>query len=74
MLGDLNVDLLPTAKSLNRAKLAEIFDIYGLEQVINAPTRITANSSTLIDLCITNASTNVANSGVMHLSISDHSP
>ena len=53
--------------------LTEIFDIYGLEQLINEPTRITAKSSTLIDLCITSAPTNVVTSGVMHLSISDHS-
>ena len=64
---------MPTATTPNRAKLAEIFDIYGLEQLINEPTRITAKSSTLIDLCITSAPTNVVNSGVMHLSISDHS-
>ena len=73
LLGDLNVDFLPTAASSNRGKLAEIFDIYGLEQLINEPTRITAKSSTLIDLCITSAPTNVVTSGVMHLSISDHS-
>ena len=64
---------MPTATTPNRAKLAEIFDIYGLEQLINEPTRIAAKSSTLIDLCITSAPTNVVNSGVMHLSISDHS-
>ena len=73
LLGDLNLDLLPTAISPNRAKLVEIFDIYDLEQLINELTRITAKSSTLIDLCITSAPINVVNSGVMHLSISDHS-
>ena len=64
---------MPTATTPNRAKLAETFDIYGLEQLINEPTRITAKSRTLIDLCITSAPTNVINSGVTHLSISDHS-
>ena len=73
LLGDINVDLLSTATSPNRAKLVEIFDIYGLEQMIKEPTRVTAKSSTLIDLCITSAPTNVVDSGVMHLSISDHS-
>ncbi len=53
LLGDINVDLLSTATSPNRAKLVEIFDIYGLEQMIKEPTRVTAKSSTLIDLCIT---------------------
>ena len=41
--------------------------------MINEPTRITAKSSTLIDICITSIPANVVNSGVMHLSISDHS-
>ena len=35
--------------------------------------RITDKSSTLIDLCITNSPDNIVNSGVLHLSISDHS-
>ena len=39
----------------------------------NEPTRITDKSTTLIDLCFTNSPVNVANSGVLHLSISDHS-
>ena len=73
LLGDLNIDCLPTNNSPNRDKITEIFDIYGLEQMINEPTRITDKSSTLIDLCITNSPTNVVNSSVLHLSISDHS-
>ena len=73
LLGDLNIDCLSTNNSPNRDKITEIFDIYGLEQMINEPTRITDKSSTLIDLCITNSPTNVVNSGVLHLSISDHS-
>ena len=70
---DLNVDLLSSAASTNRTKLTEIFDIYGLSQMINEPIRITAKSCTLIDLCITSTPANVVNSGFMHLSISDYS-
>ena len=73
LLGDLNIDCLSTNNSPNRDKITEIFDIYGLAQMINEPTRITDKSSTLIDLCITNSPANVVNSGVLHLSISDHS-
>ena len=73
LLGDLNIDCLSTNNSPNRDKIIEIFDIYGLEQMINEPTRITDKSNTLIDLCITNSPANVVNSGVLHLSISDHS-
>ena len=73
LLGDLNIDYLSTNNSPNRNKITEIFDIYGLEQMISEPTRITDKSSTLIDLCITNSPVNVVISGVLHLSISDHS-
>ena len=73
LLGDLNIDCLSTINSPNRDKITEIFDIYGLEQMINEPTRITDKSSTLIALCITNSPANVVNSSVLHLSISDHS-
>ena len=73
LLGDLNIDCLLTNNSPNRNKITEIFDIYGLAQMINQRTRITDKSSTLIDLCITNSPANVVNSGVLHLSISDHS-
>ena len=62
LLGDLNIDCLSTNNSPNRDKITEIFDIYGLEQMINEPTRITDKSPA-----------NVVNSGVLHLSISDHS-
>ena len=48
-------------------------DIYGVEQLISEPTRITSRSSTLIDLCLTNTPSNIVKSGVIHLSISDHS-
>ena len=73
LLGDLNVDLLPTVSSLNRAKLAEIFDIYCLEQLINEPICITLKSSTLINLYFPNSPTNIVNLGVMALSISNRS-
>ena len=64
---------MSSAASTNRTKLTKILDIYGLSQIINEPTRISAKSSALIDLCITSAPANVVSSGVMHLSISGHS-
>lgn len=73
LLGDLNVDFMPTTVSPNKAKIIDILDIYGVDQLINEPTRITATSANLIDICFTNAPTNVVKSGVIHLSISDHS-
>ena len=73
LLGDLNVDFKQSVKSSYRDKLNEIFDIYGIHKLINEPTRITETSSSLIDLCLTNSASTVVDSGVLHLSISDHS-
>ena len=72
-LGDLNVNLDQSMESSNKNTLNEIFDIYGLDQLIQEPTRVTESSSSLIDLCLTNSLTTVVDSGVIHLSISDHS-
>ena len=72
LLGDLNVDFTPSIKSPNKSTLVELFDIYGLSQIIEEPTRITEKSNTMIDLCLTNILSTV-DSGVIHLSISEHS-
>ena len=73
LLGDLNVDLKQSVKSSYRDKLNEIFYFYGIRPLINEPTRITETSSSLIDLCLTNSASTVVDSGVLYLSISDHS-
>ena len=57
----------------NLLMYTNIFDIYGLGQLITEPTRVTLTSKTLIDLCITNSQEKVTDSGVIHLGISDHS-
>ena len=41
--------------------------------LITEPTRITQVSKSLINLCITNSLEKVANSGVVHVGINDHS-
>ena len=73
ILGDVNCNLLPEASAHISSHLTDIFDIYGLSQLITEPTRVTPVSKTLIDLCITNSPEKVSNSGVIHLGISDHS-
>ena len=72
LLGDINVDLLPEVESPNARKLKDIFDVYGLHQLILEATQVTPLSQTLIDLCITNSPLNIVKSGVVQLSISDH--
>ena len=73
LLGDINWNLLPEANTYDSSHLTNIFDIFGLSQLITEPTRVTPVSKTLIDLCITNSLEKVTNSGVIHLGISDHS-
>ena len=73
ILGDVNCNLLSQTSAHNSSYLTNIFDIYGLSQLITEPTRVTPVSRTLIDLCITNSPEKVTNSGVIHLGISDHS-
>ena len=72
LTGDINVDLMPGVTSVNGNKLNDIFDIFGLKQLIVDPTRTTPYSSTLIDLCFTNAPSKIVNSGIIELSISNH--
>ena len=73
LMGDLNCDL-QSKDNGNVKALLNITDIYGLEQLINEPTRITPSTSTLIDLIFTNRPDwNVYCSGVSHVAISDHS-
>ena len=69
ILGDVNCNLLPEASVYYSSYLTNIFDIYGLSQLITEPTPVTPASKT----CITNSPEKVTNSGVIHLGISDHS-
>ena len=47
--------------------------MYGLNQLIDYPTRITCNTSTLIDHILTNTQENISQSDVIYTVISDHS-
>ena len=73
LMGDLNCDMIATRYDNNTCKLMNITDIYGLQQLITEPTRITPTSATLIDVIYTNCPDKVVCSGVRHISISDHS-
>ena len=73
ILGDFNCNVLSQSNNNNNEALLNITDIYNPKQLIEEPTRITCNSSTLIDLIFTNYPEHVVCSGVSHISISDHS-
>ena len=70
-MGDIKVDFLSDTTVSNAVKLKHILDIYGLNQLITEPTRITLYSRSLIDLCITNSPLKIVKCGVVHLAISD---
>ena len=60
VMGDLNCDMISTRSDNNTLILTSIADIYGLQQLISEPTRITPTSSTLIDLIYTNCADKIA--------------
>ena len=47
---DLNCDMIATRYDYDTCKLESITDVYGLQQLITEPTRVTPTSSTLIDI------------------------
>ena len=62
-MGDLNCDM-QSKENVNVKALQNITDIYGMERLINEPTRITLMTSTLFDMIFTNGPGNVYCSGV----------
>ncbi|XP_063968654.1 uncharacterized protein LOC135157353 [Lytechinus pictus] len=72
ILGDINCDMLATRCSWQTKHLQELMDTMGLAQVINSPTRVTATTSTLVDLILTNNKTKIRNVKVVPISLSDH--
>jgi hypothetical protein len=46
--------------------------MYGLKQIINQPTRITENSTTLLDHILTNSKDRISQHGIINTGLSDH--
>ena len=75
LLGDFNISWNSKSnldKSVKR-KLVNLANAYGLEQIVDQPTRVTESSSSLIDLIFTNTIHHIKDHGVVDLSSSDHS-
>lgn len=69
LMGDLNTNYL----ELNdQPTIKEIFDTYGFFQQLTTPTRITINTSTLIDVILTNRPTTINDHKVIAAGLSDH--
>lgn len=69
ILGDFNIDLLTESTYSN--KINNLISSLGLRQLINVPTRVTVDSSTLIDYLITNVN-NVKYTVCDGLKVADH--
>lgn len=52
LCGDFNINWLK--EDTNTKRLMSIVELYGLEQIVKEPTRVTLHSATLIDLILTN--------------------
>ena len=75
VVGDFNSDMLHkpnNSESEYGKRLRRILCSCGLKNIINSPTRVTANSKSLIDLVITNQPSKTQTSGSIDLGISDH--
>ena len=67
ILGDFNDDLYTRGNNMNK-----IINNLSLKQLVSKPTRITLNSSTLLDLVITNRKEMVISSSVFPSPVADH--
>ena len=72
ILGDLNFDLLKKEETCYIKKYKEFCQMYGLKQIINQPTRITENSTTLLDHILTNSKDRISQHGIINTGLSDH--
>nr|CAI5817747.1 unnamed protein product [Callosobruchus analis] len=70
-LGDFNTDLLNFAWS-DAKYLIDTFESFGMKQLIKQPTRITANTATLIDYILTSNEGIVSDAGTIVAGVSDH--
>ena len=69
MTGDLNCNY---KKKVDNKTLKEIIKMNGFEQVIKESTRVTQDTSTLIDVVLTTHSARILKSIVANIGISDH--
>ena len=67
LMGDFNRDMIATRYDNDTRKLMSITDIYGPQQLITEPTRITPTSPTLIGVIFTNFPDRIVCSGVRHI-------
>ena len=69
ILGDFNIDLFKPHSAWEST-----CSLFGLKQLVTEPTRITPNSSSLLDHIYTNRVSQISNVSVSDISLSDHCP
>ena len=72
-MGDVNIDFLKNNTALHK-KYSTILSSFNCKQLITEATRVTANSSSVLDHVLTNDLGKVKTCGVLGDSISDHLP
>ena len=72
LLGDFNVNLLFSCDPSLKRKFMNLLYKFNLKNVIDVPTRITGDSSSLIDLIITSVPSKISGHGACNPGISDH--
>ena len=73
ILGDTNCDFCHRDTTPSHIlQLRELYDLFDMKQIIKEPTRVTLDSSTLIDHIATTHCNNITESGVLKISLSDH--
>ena len=68
--GDFNSNMLDS--SGNGKKFKDLLQLDGFNNIIKSPSRVTENSSTVIDLICTNNPMKIISSGVIDICITDH--
>lgn len=72
VMGDLNIDML--ADEATTQQYIDVLASSTCAKTITLPTRVTINTSTLLDVCITNLPNKDTVSGAFPLDLSDHFP
>ena len=73
ILGDTNCDICHRDTTPSHVvQLRELYDLFDMKQIIKEPTRVTLDSSTLIDHIATTSCNNITESGVLNIGLSDH--
>ena len=73
ILGDFNINLISGFTNSNSSKqYKEFCTMHGLKQLIDSPTRVTENTSSLLDHILTNSHDKISQVGVIDAGLSDH--